>query len=110
MTLTIISAHSVLTLHIIIAVLIFLMKFTDIICICPDLFSCSCQYTQQNVPKSSNTLCMKHIKTRKAQPTTMVTVKTNKNTAYEKQCTLQIIVKKENQDEYHKFYQTCFTI
>ena len=31
-----------------------LMTFTDIICICPDLFSCSRQYAQ-NVAKSSNT-------------------------------------------------------
>ena len=38
------------------------LKFTDIMCICPDLFLCSCQYTQQNIPKASNALHMKHIK------------------------------------------------
>ena len=32
------------------------MKFTDIMCICPDLLLCSYQYTQQNVSKSSNAL------------------------------------------------------
>ena len=39
---------------------------TDIMCICPDLFLCLCQYTQKNVPKSSNALRMKHTKTRKS--------------------------------------------
>ena len=39
--------------------------------------------------------CIMHenIKSREAQQTIMTTVKTNKNTAYEKQYTLQIIVK-----------------
>ena len=38
------------------------MKFIDIMCIRLDLFLCSCQYAQQNVAKSSNSLRMKHIK------------------------------------------------
>ena len=38
-------------------------KFIDIMCICHDLFLWPCQYTQQNVPKSSNALRMTDIKT-----------------------------------------------
>ena len=70
-----------------------LEKFTDITCICPDSFLCSYQYTQQNVPKSSNALRLKHIKTRAALQTITTTFKTIKNAAYERQYTLQILVK-----------------
>ena len=34
-------------------------------CVCPDLFLCLYQYTQQNVSKSSTALHMKHIKKHK---------------------------------------------
>ena len=72
--------------------------------------------TQQNVPKSSNTLRMKQIKTRKAPQTTKITFKTS-ILAHERQYTLQIMVKTkimkithENHDEYHNFYEKCSTI
>ena len=37
-----------------------LMKFTNIMCVFPDLFLCSYQYAQQSVPKSADALRMKH--------------------------------------------------
>ena len=64
-----------------------LMKATDIMCICPDLFLCSYQYTQQNVPKSSNALRVNHIKNTISTTNNHDNFKTNKNTAYERQYT-----------------------
>ena len=61
-----------------------LMKFTDIICICLDLFLCSYQYTHQNVPKKSNTIRMKHIKTTRSTTNNHDNFQRNKNTAYER--------------------------
>ena len=59
-----------------------LIKFIDIMSICTDLFLCPYQYTQHNIPKSSNALRMKHIKPREALHTITITFKINKNIAY----------------------------
>ena len=83
-----------------------LMNSTDIICICPDLFSCSCQYTPQNVPKSSNRIRMKHINSTN-----------NHDNCQHKQeyCIWKTVhitnhSKNENHDEYHNYYWRCSII
>ena len=70
-----------------------LMEFTDIMCVCLGLFLCSYQYTQQNVPKSSDSLRMKHIKNTRSTTNNHDNYQTNKNTAYDRQYALQIIIK-----------------
>ena len=84
------------------------LKFTDIICICSDLFLCSCQYMQSNAPKSSNAFNthIKHIKNTRSTTN-------NHDNCQNKQehCryTLQIIVKWKSREErmheyrYHNF-------